>query len=443
MAFSFEATMSDQEALRDAWLSSAEGRLCAREQAKAWALRAVWQEEGKTPYGMLPFIAKLVRTTKNGKPTGPHPAKGSLHEFFEKVDEDDEWFPGKHCGTSRGPKRVLTGCKKTAVISAAKRLTREGREVTYSTMVSECPNALTNPSTGEPVDKKLLFTVFREEIYDDPKNPDDKWDHRARLTREALDPVQITRRWDWAKYMTRLGHTSAWFFANLVWCDLCCSILPRTLQKATEQSRARKAGKFWGSKGSQQHSANLRGGKRAIKMKSSGTIRVWFVPILSRGKLHLELLPANFPGETEEGAKIMVAKVRAALNIRFPTSPPKVLFTDRGNGFYESNSGQITDGYREALREHGLKAFMGADASEQPGTLQELLLHETAMAWVRERLKKTVPKVPWQESNEAYGSRLKEVAAYINANYNVDNLCRELPDRVATLLKRKGDRLKW
>ena len=139
----------------------------------------------------------------------------------------------------------------------------------------------------------------------------------------------------------------------------------------------------------------------------------------------------------------MVAKVRAALNIRFPTSPPKVLFTDRGNGFYESNSGQITDDYREALREHGLKAFMGDDASEQPGTLQELLLHETAMAWVRERLKKTVPKVPWQESNEAYGSRLKEVAAYINANYNVDNLCRELPDRVATLLKRKGDRLKW
>jgi hypothetical protein len=51
-------------------------------------------------------------------------------------------------------------------------------------------------------------------------------------------------------------------------------------------------------------------------MSSSDTVRVWWVPILTRGKLHIEPLPDNFPGETEEGASIMVAKVRAALNIR-------------------------------------------------------------------------------------------------------------------------------
>ena len=146
-------------------------------------------------------------------------------------------------------------------------------------MVGACPKALLNPSTGELVDKKAVFRVFREEIYDDPKNPDDTWDHRPRLSREALDPDQIKRRWDWAKHMTTLTFTPAWFFKNLVWCDLCCSILPRTAKKATEQARARKAGRFWGSSASQEHSANLRGLKRAIKMKSSGTIRVWFIPI--------------------------------------------------------------------------------------------------------------------------------------------------------------------
>lgn len=84
---------------------------------------------------------------------------------------------------------------------------------------------------------------------------------------------------------------------------------------------------------------------------------------------------------------------------------------------------------------------MGQDASLQPGYLQELMLHETAMAWVRERLKKTVPQRPWEESVEAYGRRLKEVAAYINCQYNVDGLCRHLPDRVAMLRSAKGDRI--
>lgn len=434
--------MITQEAAQAAWLQGPEGKLCGREQAKAWALREVWKEEGKSSYGMLQFVAKRVRKTKNGKPNGPPPTVQSLSEFFDKVDNDKEWFPGKHSDTHRGPKRVLEGGKKTGVIQAAKKLFREGKEVTYSAMVSACPKALINPSTGEPVDKKCVFQVFREDIYDDPNNPEDTWDHRPRLSREALDPDQIVKRWNWAKYMSSLVYTAAWYFTHLVWCDLCCSILPRTEAKAAEQTRARKSGKFWGSKGSQEHSATLRGPKRALKMKSSGTIRVWFVPVLSRGKLHLELLPDAFPGETEAGAAIMVAKVRAALNVRFPNgTAPKVLFTDRGNGFYESNSGKITVGYSKALRKHKLKAFMGANAAVQPGTLQELMLHETSMAWVRDRLMKTVPRDPCSESVQAYGTRLKEVAAYINTRYDVDGLCRKLPIRVSKLLDAKGDRI--
>ena len=41
-------------------------RLCGREQAKAWALREVWKEDGKTTYGMHAFVASRVRKTKNG-----------------------------------------------------------------------------------------------------------------------------------------------------------------------------------------------------------------------------------------------------------------------------------------------------------------------------------------------------------------------------------------
>ena len=97
----------------------------------------------------------------------------------------------------------------------------------------------------------------------------------------------------------------------------------------------------------------------------------------------------------------MVAKVKVALNARFKKDPaPKILFTDRGNGFYESGSGVITPTYKKALKEHGLRAFWGQDASIQPGQLQEVMLHETAMAWVRERLSKTQPKNKWEETVE-------------------------------------------
>ena len=144
------------------------------------------------------------------------------------------------------------------------------------------------------------------------------------------------------------------------------------------------------SKGSQEHSQNLRMPRHVLKLHSSDTVRVWWVPVLARGKLHVEALPDTFPGETEAGATIMVAKVKAALNIRFQgQAAPRSVTTDRGNGFYVAGTGCITGGYQAALKTHGLRALLGEDASVQPGQLQELMLHETAVSWIRERLKKT------------------------------------------------------
>ena len=136
-------------------------------------------------------------------------------------------------------------------------------------------------------------------------------------------------------------------------------------------------------------------------------------------------------------------KVRAALNVRFPGGgrQPRVLFTDRGNGFYNAGSGAISEEHRGALRRHNLRAFFPADASVQPGQLQEVMLHETAVSWMRDRLTKTLPKRCWEETLEAYRARLKACAAQINSACDVDGLCRELPSRVKDLDRRQGDRL--
>ena len=51
--------------------------------------------------------------------------------------------------------------------------------------------------------------------------------------------------------------------------------------------------------------------------------------MLTRGKLHVELLGDNFPGETQEGAAMLVARVRAALNVRFQGPAASPMFCSR------------------------------------------------------------------------------------------------------------------
>lgn len=101
----------------------------------------------------------------------------------------------------------------------------------------------------------------------------------------------------------------------------------------------------------------------------------------------------------------------------------------------------MTDGYLDALRAHKLRAFFPKNASVQPGQLQEFMLHETAESWMRNQLTKTLPQKPWEETVDDYHTRLRACAAYINDNYDVEGLCKELPQRVESFLARKGDRI--
>ena len=72
----------------------------------------------------------------------------------------------------------------------------------------------------------------------------------------------------------------------------------------------------------------------------------------------------------------------------------------KGEGRGPTNSGKITKEFKGALREHDLRTVMGDDAGKQPGSLQEVLLHETAVAWIRRRLACTVPVNCWEETRE-------------------------------------------
>ena len=78
---------------------------------------------------------------------------------------------------------------------------------------------------------------------------------------------------------------------------------------------------------------------------------------------------------------------------------------------------------------------------EQPGNLQEVLLHETAVSWIRRREALNRMTKPWEETPEQFAARMKSVAQEINDTLNVEGLCRAFKQRVQKLVDRGGDRI--
>ena len=429
---------SKQDVLRSAWLDAKDGSLSGREQAKAWALREIWRDAGKADHGMKTYIAGKLK-----KKGGGAPSSEAVRQFFEKVDADDDWFPGKANYDDVGAPSVMTGQQRAALARSAMTMKKEGIEPTYGKVIAACPKAAWNPETKRPFSKHSVYVVLSEDCYDD--DPCLPWVHKARFSKRALTKDMMERRLKFADYVLGLHHNNLWFFNNLVWTDLCNSIIPLTQKKANEMALARKANKGWQSPGSELSSENAKGNPESLKQGSWNTMRIWWFPMLARGKLHVDTLDENFPGETPEGAAALVAKVRSSLNVRFQNevSKPEVLFTDRGRGFFAPNSGAITTEYEDALTEHDLQAFMGDDASRQPGSMQDFLLHETAVSWLRHRLAQSTPKECWKETRPEYGSRLKRCCDEVNRDLDVEGLCKQLPKRLKLLKDTEGDRLKY
>jgi hypothetical protein len=422
--------------LETLWRDGRDGYLSPLEQVKAIVYRDVYLEQGEDLFGMMVKIAEKL--TKIG---GGSPSREAVRALLERYDADPDWYPGKSRQSKRGPAPALSGGNRHAIARSAMALKSGGQEPTYSLVVAAAPRAVLNPATKAPVGKKRVYDVMRAECYDD--DADEPWAHRARLQKTSLPPPLLEKRLAWATEVQALAHEPGWYARHVIWTDLCNTILPRTEAKANDQALARKGRKGWMSPGSQEFSRNLRGKSEALKQNSWDAERVWWAPFLVRGKLHVELLPHPFPGECPEGAAMLVSKIDPMLNARFPGQPkPRILFTDRGRGFYHPGTGAITGTFATALRRAGFRPFAGDDAARQPGQLQDVLLHETAVAWLRHFLALSTPRQPWLETRQAYGDRLKEACRKANASYNVEDLCGSFVKRVNDVVARKGDRLK-
>ena len=73
--------------------------------------------------------------------------------------------------------------------------------------------------------------------------------------------------------------------------------------------------------------------------------------------------------------------------------------------------------------------------------MQEVMLHETAVSWIRRREAQNRMPRPWEETPEQFATRLKGIVQEINDTLNVDGLCRAFPQRLQKLVDRDGDRI--
>ena len=193
------------------------------------------------------------------------------------------------------------------------------------------------------------------------------------------------------------------------------------------------------------YSRNLRSSPYADKQKQFGDRKVWWFVVLTRGRVHFEVMGHEWR-QTAAGMATFVDKLEGIVEgmIEDGDALPRVVVSDRGPGFYQSSTGHITSVYAAALKGAGFRPFAGSDASGQPPDEPDVLLHETVAAWARSYIK----KFPFSKSGslDAQEARLRSLlsdcAEHINENYKVDKLCRSFPDRLERLVAKKGDRLK-
>jgi len=87
-------------ALARAWRTGKRGSMAPIEQAKLWALRTILRKQGEDD-DKYAWMVTQVRVVGGG-----HPCREAVRQFFQRVDQDDDWHPGKRGDVGRP--RTLT-----------------------------------------------------------------------------------------------------------------------------------------------------------------------------------------------------------------------------------------------------------------------------------------------------------------------------------------------
>ena len=421
------------------WVSGRTGTLSPWSQALVFALCKV---SAKLEVAYTdPELAQEVY-----KVGGGHPTRESIRLLRQRFEEDTCWYPGKVSEEAHQPGRhkVITPAQEHVIATSAMAMKARGVEPSVVSVVAHCPKATLNPETDRPFSAKVLLEVFKSRCYDE--HPDKPWAHIAPNQKTALSPELQLARHQWAEDMLSKGHQARWYLNHCIWLDPCSSIIPGSQKTAFDHQQARFGKrKRWMSEGSKGKSRNLKPSPYAGKQSQWGDKRVWWFIVMAKGRVHMEIMPDGWR-QNGEGQAYMISLLPGIIHTLCggTCKPPAVLFTDRGPGFFHPSTGTITPEYAAALDHHGCTAWAGDHSKWQPPAIADILLHETAVSWVRQYLRTHPFKLTTTPSAGSIrlARLLKEAAMHINEYYKVEQLCLDLPKRLKELVANEGDRLR-
>ena len=428
--------MPSNEDLAILWSHAPRGRLSAKEQLRAWALREAMQElrEGSVN---LQWIANKLAVGGGGCPT-----REAVRKLLHRCDSDSEWFPGKSYQEKRGPAPLLNASKRRAIATSMMAAKKRGHEPGVALAVRFCPAATLNPETKAPFTPKYIRKVFREDCYD--VSLDHPWNYQRCIQKTWLPPALQAQRLAWAQWELAHAKPPDWYFKNVVWFDPCSTIIPAGPKKAADLEQAARGTKRYISDDARAYSRNLRAPKQCATQCSWKDRRMWWALVLTNGRIDVAVMPVGWK-DNATGMADFVQQLPDVL-IRMcgrRSDLPNILYTDRGPGMFVPRTGQATTVYADSVQQAGFQLYTGTDASRQPADVPDVLLHETAIACFKRKLAATPPSVdPWKETREQFRARIDKVVQAANEQYNFHSLCGAYHERLKLLVERKGDRLK-
>ena len=422
------------------WVSGRTGTLAPWALAKVWALHQV-NEEYELNLSQ-DDIAKAV--TKVG---GGHPTQGRISKLLAEMDADPLWYPGKGEAEREkpGPKKVFTPQKQQAVANSAMALKRDMKAPTAAAIKARCPDATFNPKTQQPFTDKVMYGAMRTRCFDE--GAEEPWGLHTPHCKTALSPELKDLRLAWGRHEQRIAHPPHWWHRNVIFVDPCHTIVTdRQRAGFDEQMASFGKRKRWMSPDAKGASRNLRASPYAGKQAQFGDKKIWWFIVMFRGKVHFEIMGDRWQ-QNGGGMAEFVGRLEGILQRHLGRGAvlPRIVFSDRGPGFYQSSTGHIVGAYFNALKDHGFRAYAGTDASKQAPDMPDVFPHETAVAWARQYMRKHPlhKEAGMAAMEEELADRLAECAKYITKNYNVDALCQSLPHRLQELVDGEGERLRY
>ena len=429
-------SMPSNDELAMLWSHAPCGRLSAKEQLRAWALREAMQDfgEGRVNYQ---WIANKLAVGGGGCPT-----RDAVRKLLCRCDSDSEWYPGKSYQEKRGPAPLLNASKRRAISTSMMAAKKRGHEPGAALAVRFCQKATLNPKTQAPFTAKYIRKVFTEDCYD--VTPDQPWKYQRVIQKTWLPPALQEQRLAWARWELAHAQSPEWYFRNVVWFDPCSTVIPAGPKKAADLEQAARGTQRYISDDARAYSRNLRAPKQCATQRSWKDRRIWWVLVLTNGRIAVEVMPAGWKDNATGMATFaqqLPDILRRMLGRR--SDLPNILYTDRGPGMFVPRTGQATTAYADSVQQAGLQLYTGTDASRQPADVPDVLLHETAIACFKRKLVATPSIVdPWKETHEQFQSRVDNVVQAANGQYNFRSLCGSYLERLELLVERKGDRLK-